>query len=56
MQCLGQCTIKMFENFNQEMLNRVGTASGWPVSVAAIGFIICGHEQHHINVFKERYM
>lgn len=51
-----KCTIKMFENFTDAMLQREGTASGWPISVLSLGFVICGHEQHHQNVFRERYM
>ena len=53
---LRQSTIKMYENFSKKMLERVGTASGWPISVLAVGFVTCGHEQHHLNVFRERYM
>lgn len=50
-----KATIKLFENFNSEMLHRTGIASGWPISVMAIGFVIVGHEEHHQNVFRERY-
>ena len=49
-------TRKMYENFTPEMLNRKGVASGWPITVNALGFIIAGHEIHHQNVFKERYL
>ncbi|GJM29461.1 MAG: DNA damage-inducible protein DinB [Cyclobacteriaceae bacterium] len=48
-------TVKLFENFTPEMLQRIGSASGWPISVIAIGFIIVGHEKHHQNIFRERY-
>ncbi len=49
-------TLAMFKNFDEEMLNRIGTASDSPVSVLALGFIIAGHEQHHLNILKERYL
>ena len=52
---LRNATIKMFENFTLEMLQREGVASGWPVTVMAIGFIIAGHEKHHQRIFRERY-
>ncbi len=48
-------TLKLFENFTEEMLNRRGQASGWDISVAGIGYVIAGHERHHQRVFKERY-
>jgi len=34
---------------------RTGTASGWPVSLAAIAWIAAGHVRHHQAVLKERY-
>jgi hypothetical protein len=52
---LRNATIKLFENFTPEMLQRQGTASGWPITVMAIGFVTAGHEKHHQNIFKERY-
>ena len=52
---LRNATIKLFENLTPEMLQRQGTASGWPITVKAIGFVIVGHEKHHQNIFHERY-
>jgi predicted ester cyclase len=34
---------------------RIGTASGHPVSVRAIAYIMVGHVRHHLGVLKERY-
>ena len=34
---------------------RVGTASGKPVSVRALGFIMAGHPRHHLAILRERY-
>jgi hypothetical protein len=53
---LRKATIKMFKNFTSEMLEREGVASGWPISVMTIGFIIAGHEKHHQRIFQERYL
>ncbi len=49
-------TIIMFTNFTEEMLKRIGTASNNPMSARAAGFVIIGHEKHHCNVIKERYL
>jgi hypothetical protein len=38
------------------MLLQKGYANDNPLSVRAIGFIIIGHETHHCNVFRERYL
>lgn len=34
---------------------RTGTASGKPVSVRALAFIMAGHPRHHLAVLRERY-
>ena len=48
--------IAMFKSFTEEDLLRKGTASGYTVSVRALGFLIIGHQNHHIKIFKERYL
>lgn len=49
-------TVTLFNSFADDELNRVGIASGKNISVRAIGYIILGHELHHINIIKERYL
>ncbi len=49
-------TVTLFDGFSDEMLMAIGTASNSPVSVRAIGFIIMGHETHHCEVIRERYL
>lgn len=47
---------QLYESFDDEQLAAVGVANNNPMSVNAIGFIIPGHMQHHLNVLKERYL
>ena len=54
--CLRKCNILFFESLTDEMLMRKGTANGKEITVRAIGFIISGHELHHMEVIKERYL
>ncbi len=49
-------TILLFKNLTHQHLTQIGTANGSKMSVRAIGFIICGHEIHHCNIIKERYL
>lgn len=49
-------TIALFNSFSEEQLIRMGVASENQVSVRAIGFIIMGHEKHHVNIIRERYL
>jgi uncharacterized damage-inducible protein DinB len=51
-----QATISLFSTFDAEALNQRGTASKSEVNVAALGFIICGHQKHHRNIIRERYL
>jgi hypothetical protein len=34
----------------------MGTASGLPISVRALAWIMAGHIAHHANILKERYL
>ena len=49
-------TVALFNSFTDKMLLAKGTSSNSPVSVRAIGFIIMGHEIHHCQIIKERYL
>jgi len=51
-----EATISLFKGMPLNKLGRVGSASGMPWSVAAIGFVISGHQKHHINIIQERYL
>ena len=48
-------TIDLFESLSKDMLERSGNANGSIMTVNAIGFIIAGHEKHHLNILQERY-
>jgi hypothetical protein len=54
--CIRDSTISLFNSFQESGLKRTGTASGGKVGVAAIGFIISGHQRHHLNILQERYL
>ena len=48
-------TYALFHSFTEQMLRNKGTASGSPMSARAAGFIIVGHQKHHLEVLEERY-
>lgn len=48
-------TVALFKSFTSTMLEREGTANNNKLTVLAIGFIISGHEIHHVNILEERY-
>jgi hypothetical protein len=51
-----RATIELFRSFDDETLLQMGNANKLPMSVLLLGFIIAGHENHHIAVIKERYL
>ena len=51
-----QSTITLYRSFDSSILKAVGEASGFPISVRALGYIITGHENHHNQVIEERYL
>lgn len=51
-----ESAILLFSSFSADMMMKRGTASNAEFTVRALGFIICGHELHHIKILKERYL
>jgi DinB superfamily len=51
-----RATLTLLRGLNAEEAARVGTASGWPVSVRALAWIMAGHVIHHTNILRERYL
>ncbi|MBU2972940.1 DinB family protein [Zobellia sp. B3R18] len=49
-------TITLYKSFTQETLQKTGVASNLPWNVAVLGFVICGHQKHHRNILRERYL
>ena len=51
-----QSSLALFASFDDATLHRRGTASGSQMSVAALGFITLGHQRHHRDIIRERYL
>nr|WP_299339555.1 DinB family protein [Allomuricauda sp.] len=51
-----ESTILLFSSFNADVLKRLGTASNAKMSARALGFVICGHQMHHLKIIQERYL
>jgi hypothetical protein len=49
-------TICLFKSFSKDVLKRGGLASNKKLTVRAAGFIICGHELHHIKFIRDHYL
>ena len=51
-----RATLALFRHLPEDAWRRRGTASGTPVSVRALAYIIAGHTRHHLGVLEERYL
>lgn len=49
-------TIYLFQQFSDNQLLLKGQMASGVVNVLALGYMICGHTQHHVNIIKERYL
>ncbi|SFW22386.1 DinB superfamily protein [Cellulophaga fucicola] len=49
-------TISLFKHLNDDQLRFRGSASNSPMSTAAAGFVLCGHQEHHSKIILERYI
>lgn len=48
-------SISLFKSFSGSTFLNSGKTSLGDATVLSIGFTICGHAKHHLNVLKERY-
>ena len=51
-----ESSLYLFRSMSDEQSTQKGIASGNPVSVRALAYLIAGHELYHINILKERYL
>lgn len=49
-------TVALFRGFDDAAWDRAGVANAFPVTVRALGWIIAGHERHHVKILQERYL
>lgn len=49
-------TLTFFRNLPEDAWGRSGVASGNPVTVRGLAYIIAGHAAHHIAILQERYL
>lgn len=51
-----RATVFLLRSLNPEAWTRRGIASNNEVTVRALAYIIAGHELHHMNVLREKYL
>jgi hypothetical protein len=56
MDILRKSSIQLYKSFSNDALLRIGVASNEKMSVRVLGYLFSGHQIHHLNVVKERYL
>lgn len=56
LKAVRQSGISLFGSLDETLLQRTGEASGNKLSVLAIGFVIAGHQVHHLNIIRNKYL
>jgi hypothetical protein len=51
-----ESSLLLFKSLPPDRLLFTGNASGQDISLGALGFIMCGHQKHHRNILRERYL
>ncbi|MEO8030143.1 MAG: DinB family protein [Gemmatimonadota bacterium] len=48
-------TVALFRGLPADAWSRIGNANGHPISARALGYIVAGHERHHLETLRARY-
>lgn len=56
LEVVRRSTIILFQHMDETALARRGTASGAAVTPRALAYIIAGHELHHVDILRTRYL
>lgn len=51
-----KATISLLKSLNDSLLSNTGISNTKKVSVRTLCYILAGHEIHHVNVLKEKYL
>ena len=51
-----EANLLQFTTFDETMLSQLGNANGNNITARAVMFVIAGHERHHLNIIRERYL
>ncbi|MGF7050815.1 putative damage-inducible protein DinB [Paenibacillus sp. DS2015] len=55
-EAVRKATISLIENLSEKSISNIGEFNNHLLSVRACIYIIAGHENHHMNIIKSRYL
>jgi hypothetical protein len=51
-----RASLTLIRGISADAWLRLGTVSGGPMSARALAWIIAGHERHHLNLLRDKYL
>lgn len=51
-----RASLALLRSFDTAALARHGTANNKEISVRALAYVIAGHERHHVEILRQRYL
>jgi hypothetical protein len=54
-EAVRQASMALFNSFDEEMWQRIGTANSITIDIKSIAYLIAGHCRHHGKILQERY-
>jgi hypothetical protein len=52
--CVRGSSVHLYRHLDEAALDRVGTVSQQPTTARGIGYVILGHERHHLAILQDR--
>jgi hypothetical protein len=56
LKAVRQSSVQLFRPLDDAALDRVGKVNQKAITARALGYIIVGHERHHLAILKDRYI
>ncbi len=55
-KALRDANLYMINNLKDRQIGLIGSAGGYPISAKTMLYVMAGHELHHLNILRERYL
>ena len=55
-EAVRRATVQLFKHFTLEEWQRRGTANNTEISTRAVAYSVAGHERHHVEILRSRYL
>src|SRR5437016_3806930 len=55
-EAVRRANVQLFKHFTLEEWQRRGTANNTEISTRAVAYSVAGHERHHVEILRSRYL